>query len=161
MEKSTKDSFELERRSGKDRRNRGCGSIRSLIFGGRREEIRRQDDNHRIFVVDRYSTRLFGVIVAILFLSVIDALLTLFLIDHGAYEVNPIMAYYLSVGPYTFFIVKYGLTSLAVFILLIFKNTFLRSIGVFAHSLFYFIAGVFLIVVVWELHLFFRVKHLV
>ena len=115
----------------------------------------------RFFVVDRYSTTLFGVIVVILFLSAVDALLTLFLINRGAYEVNPIMAYYLSLGPYHFFIVKYGLTSLAVFVLLMFRDIFLRSIGVFTHSLLYFIAGVFLVVVAWELYLVFFIKSFV
>ena len=148
----------MEKRSGKDRRNQSDINFHALLFGGRRERIRRQNDRRKIFMVDRYSSSLFGAIAVILFLSVIDAFLTLFLIDHGAYEVNPIMAYYLNIGPYTFFIVKYGLTCLAVFVLLMLRNIFLRPIGVFTHSVFYFIAGAFLAVVVWEFYLYFNVK---
>ncbi len=38
---------------------------------------------------------------------------------HGAYEINPIMAYYLTVGPHAFIVLKYALTSMGVIILLI------------------------------------------
>ncbi len=155
MERFAQTTFDVDRRSGKDRRKQRGNNIGSLIFGGRRAKIRRQDDRCKIFVVDQYSTSLFGAIVAILFLSVIDALLTLSLTGHGAYEVNPIMAYYLNVGPYTFFVVKYGLTSLAVFVLLMFRNIFLKPIKVFTRSVFYFIAAAFMAVVVWEFYLYF------
>ena len=161
MENSAKDSFDFERRSGNDRRGQVGLTIRSFIFGGRREIIRRHNHRLKIFVVDRYSTGLFSVIVAILFLSAIDGLFTLFLINHGAYEVNPIMAYYLNLGPYHFFSVKYGLTSLAVFVMLMFRNIFLRSVGIYTHSLFYLILGVFIAVVAWQLYLILYVKGLV
>ena len=84
-------SFDHDRRFRKDRRKRAGFNIRVLIYG-RREHIRRQEDKHRIFYVDRYNSSLLGLIVVILFLSVLDALLTLFLIENGAFEVNPIMA---------------------------------------------------------------------
>ena len=109
-------SDKTDRRSGNDRRDRKRFNIRELFVYGRRENIRRQEDIREIFHVDRYSTALFGAIVAILFLSVMDAFLTLFLIDHGAVEINPLMAYYLNIGPLTFIVVKYLLTSLSVFV---------------------------------------------
>lgn len=157
MESATIEPFKIDRRSGKDRRSRRGISIRSIVFGGKREAIRRQEDMYKIFLVDRYSSTLFAAIVVILFLSVIDALLTLFLINHGAYEVNPIMAYYLNVGPYTFFSVKYSLTCIAVITLLMFRNVFLRTIRIFTHSLFFFIIGAFMAVVAWQVYLVFYV----
>ena len=51
--------------------------------GGRRGKIRRREDRRKWSYVDRYQQSLFGVIVIILFLSVIDAILTLVLINHG------------------------------------------------------------------------------
>ena len=157
MESSAQDNFKPNRRSGKDRRKQRGFSIRSLVFGGRRETIRRREDIHKIFWADRYSTGLFAAIVVTLFLSVLDALLTLYLINHGAYEVNPVMAYYLNVGPYAFFSVKYGLTCIAVIVLLMFRNVFLRTIRIFTHSLFIFIIGAFMAVVVWQVYLVFYV----
>ena len=106
MEMTDQNTIMLSNRSGKDRRTKSGFNIRSFLFGGKRENIRRQEDIKRIFYVDHYSPGLFFAIVSILFLCVIDALLTLFLLDHGAYEINPVMAYFLKFGPYTFLAFK-------------------------------------------------------
>ena len=120
---------------------------------GSREKIRRQEDTRRIFYVDRYNPKLFVAIVAILFLSIIDGFLTLFLLDHGAYETNPVMAYFLEFGPYTFFTFKYLLTIIPAIGLLMFRNIFLAPIRIYTHSLLYLIAVTFMAVVGWELYL--------
>ena len=146
-----------ERRLGKDRRNLGKFKFRDLFVAGQRKYIRRKEDRDKIFYVDRYSSALFGVIVTILFLSVIDALLTLLLLNHGAYEINPIMAYYLRVGPYTFWAVKYGLTSTGVIFFVIRRNTFLKSIKIYTDTLFYLVLAGFMTVVAWEFYLVFNV----
>jgi hypothetical protein len=70
----------------------------------------------------RHGPRLVAVILAIVVLSVLDAFLTLELIQRGATEANPIMAYYLSCGPVVFFSVKYFLTAAAILLVLIYKN---------------------------------------
>ena len=119
--------------------------------------IRRREERNTIFWADRYSQTLFGAVLLILFFSVLDGLLTLFLIDHGATELNPVMAYYLDVGPYAFFSVKYLLTSVAVVILLLCQNAFLRTIRIHTRSLFYVIVAAFMSVVAWELFLIFHV----
>ncbi len=67
MEMTDKNTIVLSNRSGKDRRNRSGFNIRSLLFGGKREKIRRQEDKRRIFYVDHYSPGLFFIIVSILF----------------------------------------------------------------------------------------------
>ena len=107
VEMADQNTIILSNRSGNDRRTKSGFNIRSFLFGGRRGKIRRQEDTRRIFYADHYSPGLFFIIVFIFFLSVIDALLTLFLFDRGAYELNPIMAYFLKFGPYTFFTSKY------------------------------------------------------
>lgn len=142
-----------ERRSGFERRNSSSLNLRSLIYGGNRIQIRRQEDRERLFIVDQYSPRLFVAIVVVLFMCVIDALLTLFLIGHGAYETNPILAYLLDVGPYTFFIPKYVITIVAIIGLLILKNTGIRHFNISTHQLLFYIAGLYSIVVAWELYL--------
>lgn len=130
--------------------------MRSFIRGGRRVQIRRQEDKNRLFCVDRYSQSIFAAIVLILFLSVADALLTLLLTSHGAVEVNPVMAYYLNIGPYVFLSVKYLLTCLAVFILLICQNIFLQAIRMYTRSLFYVIIAAFVSLIVWQFYLIFK-----
>jgi hypothetical protein len=146
-----------ERRSGADRRKSVRLKLRSWYRGGSREIIRRREERNTIFLADRYSQSVFGAILLILFFSVLDALLTLYLIGHDATELNPIMAYYINVGPYTFLFVKYLLTSVSVVILLLCQNAFLRTIRIYAHSLFYVIVAAFMSVVVWELFLIFHV----
>ena len=51
-----------------------------------------------------------------------DAFLTLLLMDRGAYEVNPIMAYALSVNTSAFVASKYVLTCIAALIVLMLRD---------------------------------------
>ena len=157
MDTVIRQAISKERRSGKDRRKTTRPIVQSLYRGGKREMVRRREEQNSLFLADRYSQTLFGAILLILFFSALDALLTLFLISHDATELNPIMAYYINVGPYTFFIVKYLLTSSAVVILLLCQNVFLRTMRIHAHSLYYVIVAAFMSVVVWELYLIFHV----
>ena len=147
------DTFHFDRRSGKDRRCNKIPGIKSLFIYGRRKKIRRQNDKYKITYFDQYSSALFVVIISILFLNIIDALLTLLLIDQGATEINPIMAYFLNFGPLTFISVKYFLISFSIIVLLIFNNVFLRKIKIFTRSLFSYAIGMFMIVIGWELFL--------
>jgi hypothetical protein len=140
-----------------DRRRKSPFNSRSLFAGGRRESGRRYNDRQRPMLADRYQQSLFGVIVLILFLSVIDAILTLFLISHGAIELNPVMAFYLDLGPYTFLWVKYALTCVGLMVLLVFHNRFLNSMGIKAGAFFYVALAAFVSVVSWELYLISRV----
>lgn len=142
----------INKRSGKDRRTRSGFTFKSFLSGGRREKIRRQTDTIRIFYVDRYSPGLFFVIVSILFLCVIDALLTLRLWNHGVYEINPVMAYFLKFGPYTFFISKYLMAIIPAIFLLMFRNIALRFIKTSTRSVLYLMAAFYLVVVVMELY---------
>lgn len=146
----------VERRSITDRRKKSSISIRSLLFGGRRETIRRYEDRRKFFYVDRYSQFHFMAIILILFLSVVDAILTIVLINHGAYEVNPIMAYCLNVGPYTFLSIKYLLTCAGLILLLMLRNIFMKPLGIFAGSFFYYFLVGFIGVVSWQFFLLFR-----
>ena len=153
MEMTDQNTIVLSNRSGKDRRNKSGFNIRSFLFGGKREINRRQEDKKRIFYVDNYSSGLFFTIVSILFLAVIDALLTLSLLNHGASEVNPIMNFFLQFGPYTFFIFKYLITILSLIYLLMCRNVVLRIIKISTRTILYFIVVFYLAIVGWELYL--------
>ena len=146
-------TFDYERRTEQDRRTKSGFSLRSLFLGGSRKKIRRQGDKKRIFYLDHYSSGLFFIIVSILFLCAIDALLTLFLLARGAYEINPLMAYALKFGPYAFFGFKYLLTILPVVFLLIFRNVVIRMLKISTRTVLYFMAVFYLVVVVYELYM--------
>ena len=145
--------FNVDRRSGIDWRNQVGINFRSLLFGGRRKNIRRKFDIQNRFHVDQYNAFFFAAIVIILTLSAIDALLTLFLIGNGAFELNPIMAYYIQIGPYWFLPVKYGLTSIGVVSLLILRNIYLRPLKIYAGSVLFILTAVFITVFAWQLYL--------
>ena len=136
-----------------DRRKNQRAGIRYFLLNGRREKIRREEDQGKMVFFDRYNPKLFVVIMAILWLSVFDAFLTLHLIDSGSAELNPIMAFFLDYGPLPFVVAKYFLTSLGVMILLIFKNAFRRKAKLRLHSLFAVAVYAFTLVIFWELFL--------
>lgn len=157
MSEHLKDMVQFDRRSGNDRRSNNVPDVKSLFIYRRRQNIRRKDDKYKITYFDQYGSGLFLAIVVILFLSIIDAFLTLFLIDCGASEINPVMAYLLNFGPFTFIGVKYFLTCYSVIVILIFNNLFLKKLKIFTRSLFTYAIGVFSLVVGWELFLTFRI----
>ena len=144
----------INRRSGKERRSRAGISLRLLVGAGKRETIRRQDDRDKIFFVDWYSPKLFVALLAGVSLSVVDGFLTLLLLGHGAYEVNPIMAYALSVSPSAFVASKYLLTCIAALIVLMLREVVVvRKRKHPPNMLLCLFVGSFALVVAWEIYL--------
>lgn len=113
------------------------------------------EDSHRIVLLDRYSPKLFIAILGILCLSLLDAVLTLYLVEHGSNELNPIMDYFLRKGPLIFTVAKYVLTSIAVIIFLILANSVVPRSNFRAKKLFPYALLAFGVVIVWELMLIF------
>ena len=150
-------SVHAEKRSGHDRRIHRFPKLKYLIFSGRRANVRRKEDLQHTFYFDRYSSHLFAAIVAILLLSVLDALLTLHLIGKGSTELNPVMSYFLGFGPIVFMGAKYFLTCFGVVILLLFRNVMRKRSTTHTQNLFSYIIGIFTTVIVWELYLIFFV----
>ncbi|MGD9240200.1 MAG: DUF5658 family protein [Desulfobacterales bacterium] len=144
-----------EKRSGKERRTHQFPQWRYLLFSGKRAKARRKEDRHRTFYFDRYSSNLFAAIVAILMLSVLDALLTLYLIDNGSTELNPVMSYFIEYGPFVFMGAKYFLTCTGVIILLLFRNVLRKRSITHTQHLFSYIIVAFTTVIAWELYLIF------
>ena len=157
MVEPPKDTFYFDRRSGRDRRRNGVPAIKSLFIYGRRKSIRRNEDKYKNSYFDQYSKGLFVAVVSILILSMADAFLTLLLIDNGATEINPVMAYFMNFGPYAFISVKYFLTCFSLIVLLILNNVYLSKLKIHTRTLFSYAIGVFVIVIGWELFLSFRI----
>jgi hypothetical protein len=103
-------------------------------------------------MLDRYEPTLLFSVMTVLCLSLIDGTLTLLLIERGAVELNPVMRYYLTLGSTTFLLIKFGITALALFILVSLHNiTFSdHRIGIY---LLPFCKLAFGSVVIWELYL--------
>lgn len=140
-----------ERRSGHDPRKGGWKSIRNLFYYRRRRLVRRAEDRRRIVFLDYYSGAILISAVVVLLLSLTDGFLTLFLLSHGAVEMNPVMAYFLQFGAEAFLIAKYVLTAIPVLIVAILNYTFIRRLNIFTRSLFKYFAVGFAAVIAWEL----------
>ena len=144
-----------DRRSGRERRQSQIRWYKFFLFPGNRQMVRRVDDRKRINLLDRYEPTLLFSVMAVLCLSLMDGTLTLILVGQGAVELNPVMRYYLALGPATFLMAKYGLTALALLIL-VGLHTITSSdhrIGIY---LLPFCKLTFGSVVIWELFLLYR-----
>lgn len=142
--------FVIERRSGKDRRKRSFSFLRRPFSPGRRRTLRRESDRRRFFLFDYYNPKLFGAIVLVLLLSVVDALLTLLLISEGARELNPVMAYFLALGPNIFLMSKYLMTAASVVIVVLLNYITIQRVRFPMGELLRYFAGCFAAVVIWE-----------
>ena len=146
----------IERRSGNDRRLLNLPWYQQLYPKGNRVGVRREEDRKRAVCLDRYGTSLFVVIMSIICLSLLDGLLTLILVgEHGAREVNPILAVYLNIGAKTFLSVKYMLTVASIIILLLYKEAITQRFRTGRFS-FILAAIVFGSVIIWQVYLFMR-----
>jgi len=105
-----------ERRIAPDRRKR---MIYSLIYGSfnPRRRIPRRTDARSLRDLDWHHPIWLAVAMLIVMLSCVDAALTLSLMEHGAYEVNPIMAPIVGGSPLVFTLIKVGLTGGGVVLL--------------------------------------------
>ncbi len=92
------------------------------MVAGRRQSIRRRTDQKTYLYVDLYDHYLLLSLLLILLLSVFDAYFTIFHVERGGREINPFMNLLIGYGNIYFFVVKYLLTVLGLFILCIHKN---------------------------------------
>lgn len=109
---------DTERRRVEERRNHNFWAhINTNPTYRRRRATRRECDRYNKYV-DWYRPGLFYLTVGILLLSCADATLTLYLLRHGAVELNPLMALLIDVNPRLFVSVKLGLTGIGLIFLL-------------------------------------------
>lgn len=94
-----------------------------LIFG-RRKKVRRASDTDGKYYTDRRRPRLSAFIIFIIILSIFDYCFTLTHLDRDAIELNPLMAMAIEVGEHYFFLLKYFITTLGLFILYLYKDFF-------------------------------------
>jgi hypothetical protein len=83
------------------------------------------------------------IILLVVILSISDGLFTLHLIERGAYEENPVMAWFLNLGTWPFMIAKFLLTCSAILILLVFHNFYFRPLRLKVKTLIPVFAAVF------------------
>ena len=106
----------MERRRGPDRRTRVARALVYGSFNPRRLGPRRIGEQ-RLGAIDWYHPWWLAIATLILGLCASDAVLTTVLINHGAYELNPVLAPLVGGSGVLFAIVKVGLTGIGVVLL--------------------------------------------
>ncbi len=109
--------FSRERRARADRRHRVWWSVWYGSFNPRRRAPLRRQDDSGFHSLDWHSSHLLAVAIGILLLSVLDAFLTMLLLQGGANEVNPVMAALIYRSVAMFAALKMGMTGLGVLLM--------------------------------------------
>ena len=148
MRKTEEDA---DRRRRGDRRSRSRPGVKFFLLGGRRKSARRDGDKKQFIYVDQYRPWLLVAIMLLAILSLSDGLFTLHLVERGATEENPIMAWFLNLGAWPFMTAKVLLTSSAIIILLVFNNYYFRPLRIQVKTLIPASAAAFLLVLFWQL----------
>ena len=100
-------------------------------------------------MVDWYSAHLLAVAISILLLSVVDAFLTLILLQGGADEVNPVMAAMLYKGAAAFTAIKMALTGCSVLLLVcLSRYRFMRLVRV--NAVMYMVLAAYTTLIAYE-----------
>lgn len=140
-----------ERRLADDRRSRTLRSLASSSFKRRRHGPRRVADAS-IAVTDWYAPQWLAAALLILILCVMDALITLALLGHGAHEANPLMDTIVHGDGRRFAAFKFGLTAAGVVLLILLARV--RAFGRLPVSmLLYGVLGAYLWLVCYEFRL--------
>ena len=142
---------EIDRRSGSERRSTTLAAYWHGARNPRRRDGRRATDRHYP-IVDWYSPRLLIPVFTILVLCVLDGLLTVTLMKHGAAEMNPVMALFLPHNLYWFAFVKLALTGMGLCVLVACSRMklFRRIPG---EAFVYAVLGLYMWLIVYELRL--------
>ena len=109
-------------RRGEDRRQLTWRSLLHYFYRNRRRRARRTKDREHGYYVDTHEAGMLVLIVSILLLCITDAYVTLWLIDHGGQELNPIMDFMIAQSPLAFFSVKFTVTAGCLVFLLMHRH---------------------------------------
>jgi hypothetical protein len=138
-------------RRARDRRRRTLHSLLYGSFNPRRRNSRRSGRG-ALSDLDWHHPQWLAVAILIVLLSCVDAGLTLTLIEHGAYEINPLMAPLVGGSALAFTLVKIGLTSGGVVVLTLLAR--MRAFGkIPVGLLLYTVLAAYGTLVVYELRL--------
>jgi hypothetical protein len=142
---------ELQDRRGPDRRRQTLHALAYGSFNPRRRGSRRAGE-HTVSGMDWHHPQWLAVALLIVLFSCADAFLTLTLIEHGAYEINPLMAPLVGGSALAFTVVKMGLTAGGVVLLTLLAR--MRAFGrVPVGLLLYTVLAAYGVLVVYEVRL--------
>jgi hypothetical protein len=101
----------LDKRILKDRRKRPTPALSRFTVRGQRASFRRKEEQVRGGYVDRYGSGLLFLIVLVVGLNVVDALLTMMILEDGGWEINPVVRSVIQLYGDRFWIWKFAIVS--------------------------------------------------
>ncbi|MCH2102745.1 MAG: DUF5658 family protein [Planctomycetes bacterium] len=126
-----------ERRGQLDRRSASTPRLsRYTLLGGRRRDVRRDEEREGTFV-DLYDWPVLAVLAWISFANVADSFFTLHHLQAGGVELNPVAEQLLRTGHLGFVSIKCTLISLALLVLLLHKNFAAARLGIWISGVAY------------------------
>jgi hypothetical protein len=115
----------VDQRTQSDRRETPTSPWGAFPPAGQRMRNRRASEHQRPYFVDRFPPAMLLLVLMLVVASMVDAVLTIRLIEAGANEINPLMDRLIQHGLLSFLLIKYVLTVGGLPVLLIFKNFYL------------------------------------
>ncbi len=106
----------------KDRRKLPTPGLSLYTFLGRRRKFRRKTDQARGGYTDRYSAGLFFILILIVGLNILDSFLTMIILDHGGWEVNPIVRCVIELYGDRFWVWKFFIVSFSLIFICLHSN---------------------------------------
>lgn len=123
-------SWDGEERRQDDRRDRPTNPLSGLVTPRRRASGRRASDQSGY--VDRYTKFDVWLLMSVFLLNVGDAAFTMRWLARGGREANPVMDFFLDIGPGAFLAQKCLVVGFWLLILLVHKNFRFARIGLYA-----------------------------
>jgi len=100
-----------------DRRSHPTDGLSRFTVRGRRGSFRRENDRRKGGYVDRYGPGLLFLLVLILGLNVLDALLTMMILNDGGSEINPVVCSAIQLYGDRFWVWKFAMVSVPLILL--------------------------------------------
>lgn len=120
---------DADRRSGSDRRQSPTPRFsRYTLSGGRRRDVRRPEEQEGSYV-DRYRRRVVLLVAWVALMNIGDSFFTLWHLQSGGIELNPVAAALLRSGRLGFVFWKSLMIALALLVLVLHKNFWMARVG--------------------------------
>ena len=108
---------ELNKRTITDRRKYPTHGLSRFTLRGRRRTFRRSEDQEKGGYVDRYGPGLLFLIVLIAGLNILDAVLTMVILENGGWEMNPVVCASIQLYGNRFWVWKFAMVSISLMLL--------------------------------------------
>lgn len=139
---------QLNRRMVKERRKQPTPALSRFTLWGQRKTLRRTEDRARGGYVDRYHPGLLLILIMVVGLNILDAWLTMMILENGGWEINPVVRSVMELCGNRFWVWKYAIVSFPLILLCLHSKFKLVVPGILGVGVFYFIAILYQIILI-------------